>query len=151
MSLEERLNALEQKLKLYRWLFLGVSILSVVLAGTSALAIQERVVRANRFILEDSKGETCGLFYMAKNGPSLTLFDPKGEPRVMLSIRESGPALTLMDDTGEKFIGLSEGPFGLLLDIFGGPKLGYAAVSVTKDGAKVTLDDKFGHHIWTAP
>ncbi len=151
MSVEERLNALEKKVRLYLWLFLGACTLSVILAGTSAFAIQQKEVRANRFVLEDNKGETSALLYMAKNGPSLTLYDLEGNPRVMLSVRESGPALTLLDETGEKSVGLSQSQMGLLLSVWGGPGLGYACISVTKDGPQISLDDKSHHRLWEAP
>lgn len=84
MTVEERLEALEQKVKLYRWLFLAASTFSIVLAGTSAIAVQSKEIRANRFVLEDDSGKTRGVWETNEKMENFLFFDPEGHPRLIL-------------------------------------------------------------------
>jgi hypothetical protein len=84
VTVEERLETLERKVNLYRWLFLGACVLSVVLAGTSAIAVQSKEIRANRFVLEDDSGRTRGVWETNEKMVSLLFNEPEGHPRILL-------------------------------------------------------------------
>lgn len=84
MTVEERLEALERKVKLYRWLFLAACIFSIVLAGTSAIAVQSREIHANKFVLEDESGKTRGIWETNEKMVSFLFSDPEGHPRILL-------------------------------------------------------------------
>jgi hypothetical protein len=102
MTTEERLEKLERELTLAKrhnhWLLAiaGLIVLTMVLAmifsggDNTALAqgarSEGKVVRANKFILEDEKGKPRALLIVHEGEPSLGLFDDKGQVRTWLGI-----------------------------------------------------------------
>ena len=100
MTVEERLEALERKVKLYRWLLLAASIFSIVLAGTSAIAVQSKEIRATRFVLEDDSGKVCGTWSVNDKGQTmLTFLDKNNEVTATLFSTEERTGLGLYGTT----------------------------------------------------
>jgi hypothetical protein len=117
MTTEERLGNLERELarakRRNRWLVavVGLVVVGLILAWTwnkttstaqaQAVGGAEKVIRANKFILEDANGKERAMLTMTKEGPALTLFDENGGPRVVLSALKEGPKLNLADEKGK--------------------------------------------------
>ena len=89
-----------------------------------------KVIRANKFILEDGNGKERAELNVTKDaGPGLWLVNEKGNPRVILNLTKYGPGLGLTDEKGN-------------------PR---AMLNVTKDGPGLSLYDENGKVIWSAP
>lgn len=50
-----------------------------------------KVIRANRFVLEDENGETRATLSMGRHGPELSLWDENGKGHAELTVRNDGP------------------------------------------------------------
>jgi hypothetical protein len=121
MTSEERLERLEKELALtkrrIRRLLQGVVCLFVagcvfaVLLSTmgSAKAQGEKVIRANKFILEDQNGKSRAFLSMNNGGPRLMMTDQNGKVRVALAIlQDIMPSLGLRDENEKSRIQLYE-------------------------------------------
>jgi len=87
-----------------------------------------KVIRANRFIVEDENGKPRAGLAGLKDDSGLGLWSENGEFRVELSVGKYGPALTLIDE--DKVL---------------------AKLSVSEDGPGLALNDENGKPIWSAP
>ena len=175
MSIEERLEKLEAELaranRRNRWL-LAVVVLGAVGLPVVGLALVRRrtenppigqapgagnpmkIVRANKFILEDEKGKLRAWLVVTKDGSALGLFDGNGRYRAELyaSNGEGGPALTLCDETGKpsaKLGATKDGPALALFDEKGTTRAGLYAFY--DDGPGLRLWDAKGERVWGAP
>lgn len=117
MTTEERLEKLERELAASKrrnrrlWIVLVAILGGCALAWTftkgigtawaQAEAKGEKVIRANRFVLEDGQGRERGKLEMTVDGPALRLSDEKGNTRAVLSIFENEPGLKLWDEKGK--------------------------------------------------
>ena len=112
MTTEERLESLEQELarvkRRTRRLLQGVVCLFAtgcvfaVLISTmgSAKAQGEKVIRANKFVVEDQNGKTRVLLSVTNDGPSLSLSDQNEKIRTQLCA-EKETGLTIFDQNGK--------------------------------------------------
>jgi hypothetical protein len=114
MTTDERLEKLEKELILgkrhNRWLLAiaGTVVLMLALAkvfsgNENAAQAQgkgsgERVVVANKFILEDERGRKRASLSIDKGGVSLSLSDENGKLRVLLDVSNNRPGLALYDE-----------------------------------------------------
>lgn len=111
VSVDDRLETLERKVNFYRWLFLGACVLSIVLAGTSAVAVQSKEVRANKFILEDSSGRVRGVWHADENaGSFFALYNPQGQKRVVFDEDSDSCGLSLYDNQNKPLMVLALTP-----------------------------------------
>jgi len=167
MTTEERLGKLECELsaakRRNRWL-LAVAVLAVaglglawaLTRGTPAAYAQgaaagKKVIRANKFILEDEKGEIRVMLDVIEGSPTLNLSDEKGEIRVMLDVNKDGAGLMLSDEKGKPRAILAmtkEGPGLLLFDENGKAR---AALAVGGNRPGLLLSDENDKVIWQAP
>ena len=117
MSIEERLEKLERELtatKRRNRGLLVVVVLAVVGLGltwalrkTPVIAQAQmadavpKVIRANKFILEDEGGKPRAMLGMLGDKPGLLLADANGKPRAVLGVNEEGPVLSLNNANGK--------------------------------------------------
>ncbi len=102
MTTEERLEKLERELahakRRNRWLLaiVGLAVVGLGLAWTwnktmptaqaQGVAPAGKVIRANKFILEDANGKTRASLSVLDSGPGLWMYDVNGNPRVLLNV-----------------------------------------------------------------
>ena len=117
MTIEERLEKLEQELArakrrnrhllVFALVAAGVAVLAAAWIGTPGKVLAENgakapnVVRANGFILEDADGKSRATLVASKDGPALRLFDENGKVRATLTALKDGPGLCLFDENGK--------------------------------------------------
>jgi len=130
MSTEERLEIVERKLYSARRWNRVLLVAAVVIVGGLLLSwIRPRpalardaagkVIRANKFVLEDRSGRTRAKLTLAKGVPALVLLDENGKPRAGLAVLKDGPGVVLYDKntTVRALMGLAEdGPGIRLID-----------------------------------
>jgi len=63
--------------------------------------IDLKVIRANRFVLEDEDGAVRAALTVNKRRRMLSLADENGKVRALLTVGENGPSLPLFGETGE--------------------------------------------------
>jgi len=174
MTTEERLTKVERELarvkRRSRWLLGGVLLAAgawAALAGFKGSAtaaarteVEDRfqqagegfkVVRANRFVLEDEKGKNRAMLTTFADGAGLTLYDENSKARVMLGVSNDGPALFLYDEKGKgraRLAASNNGPGLQLCDEKGKTRAG---LNVLKSGSWLHLRDENGKTIWRAP
>jgi len=107
------------------WIFAGAAPTLQAQVGAGA----ERVVRANRFVLEDENGKTRAMLSVDKDGPALSLHDENGEVRATLDVDKDGSGLSLSDAAGK-------------------PRAGLAVIAV---GPVLVLCDEAGKPFWSTP
>jgi len=177
MITEERLEKVERELaatrRRSRWLMaalglaLGAFGLAWIFAGPAPTlqaqvgAGAERVVRANRFVLEDENGKVRALLGVTAEGPGLILHDENGKIRIVLDVAKDVPELLLLDENGEIRAGLAVAKDvpGLALKDAAGKVRAWLAVSKAGPGLALydiggpglSLWDAAGKPIWSAP
>jgi len=167
MTTEERLAKVERELgrakRRSRWLLAALGLtagafaLAWIFAGAAPTlqaqvgAGAERVVRANRFVLEDESGKPRAMLYAGKGEPGLTLFDENGKVRAMLSATADGSGLSLLDAAGKPCAGLVVNAGGSGLDLSYAAGKGRALLAVVKSGPGLRLYDENDKVIWRAP
>jgi len=142
MTIEERLEVVERELAASRrrtkrlWISLGLAGVVCALAWsltatTSTAKTQgaEKVIRANKFIVEDENGKGRAVLSAYKYGPMLMLIDENGQPRAELSVPTFGSSLSLYEENGKT----------------------RAVLGIDKDGSGLWLYDENGKAIWRAP
>ena len=88
-----------------------------------------KVIRANRFVLEDANGKERAVLGMDGNTPELVLFGENENIRLSINVGEDGPGLVLYGDNGEFCLG----------------------ICVADDGRGLVLFDEKGEAIWETP
>jgi len=169
MTIEERLEALERELESTKrraqrlWIGLGLAAFltctlawsfTATTAASPALGA-EKVIRANRFIVEDANGKTRAS--LDTNG--LGLLDENGEVRSWLTIDEHGSKLGLFDENGKGRAWLGTDGLGLLdengkifrtwlsadgLTLFDENGMGRAWLTTDENGPRLVLFEKDG-------
>ena len=113
MTIEERFEKLEKELtktkRHNRWLqaVIGLVVMGLgliwLLTKTTATAANEiitaKVIRANKFIVEDASGNGPSLSVI-EDGSVLELFNKDGEIRARLVVGKYGPMLGLLKENG---------------------------------------------------
>ncbi|MFH1023792.1 MAG: hypothetical protein V1809_10450 [Planctomycetota bacterium] len=161
MTMEQRLENMERQLARMRrfncWLLVAVG---MVVGGWLALGVGdlrpstaqaaegdgkvEKVIRANKFVVEDENGKDRVMLGVIKGGPRLCLLDENSEPRAMLFINKVGSGLTLSDENDKervRIIAIKDGSELLLVDENG--KIRSALVAF-KDRSALSLRDENG-------
>jgi hypothetical protein len=165
MTAEERLEKLERELgrakRRSRWLLaaLGLGLGAFGLAWIFARAAPtlqaqvgagaERVVHANRFVLEDAAGREVAVLEIGPDGPVLRLRDAAGMPRAVVGMTADGPALGLLDENGKVRAGLRVGADGSGLGLFDANGKPRAGLALDKDGPELALFGENGKEIWS--
>ena len=117
MDTEERLEKLERELRAEkrrnRWLLAAVGLgvvgvgLAWTLATTTATAQAQgantgpKVIRANKFILEDENGKVLAVLGVIEDETGLILIDENGKVRAGLSLFKGKSGLDLLDENGK--------------------------------------------------
>ncbi|MHC4637194.1 MAG: hypothetical protein ACYTBV_06765 [Planctomycetota bacterium] len=164
MTIEERLENLERELAIAkccsRWL-LSAAVLAVVVS-VLVWSLVPKIVRANRFILEDKNSKSRATLAVVESGAELFMGDENGELRATLSSDKDGPRLNLYGENGKGDVSLIVGKSGPRLSLYdengkGRASLG-AAKTNTPDGNTITYPESSlllfgpdGKVIWSAP
>jgi len=115
MTIEERLENMEREVgrvrRRNRWLLGAILLLAGGLIVPLAFRVQAqgagaaKVIRANKFVLEDKNGKERASLLVTGFGSWLSLDDENGETRIGLGIFADDPSLTLYDENGkERFV-----------------------------------------------
>ncbi|MFA5107880.1 MAG: hypothetical protein WC497_06215 [Patescibacteria group bacterium] len=157
MTTEERLEKLERELtatqRRNRWTLGCGAVLILGCLTIAATPGDNRIIRANSFILEDENGKTRASLSMGKDrgGPGLAMYDENGKTRAVLDVSKNGPALNMQDENGNLRASMGVGKDGPLMVIWDGNGKGRAAMVVIKDVPELHMMDKNGKPIWKAP
>lgn len=115
MTIEERFEILENKLRRQkrcnRWLLGAVllvagSLLIPSIFETTAPRVRAqgvgatKVIRANKFVVEDLNGKDRAVLTVSEDGSSLVLYDDGGKGRIVLAATKLGPSLSLYTING---------------------------------------------------
>jgi hypothetical protein len=155
MTLENRIETLEGKLiraeRLNRCL-LGAMLLVVVIGILGvAPSKPEKIIQANKFILEDENGKLRAMLSADQNGPGLSLTDENGKVRALLNVRKDGPGLGLLDENGKSRVILSAGAQGTALCLKDENGKLRVALSVSGDEVGLLLRDENGKPVGSLP
>ncbi len=93
-------------------------------------------VKAERFLLTDSKGNPRAELAMAADGPVLAFYDEEGKPRVKVGATEAEAGFILYDSDGHKLAQLDAIQPGLILYEEGQVR---AALGITNLGGSLAL------------
>ena len=175
MTTEERLETLEKELALTKrrirrllqgvvCLFAAGCVFAVLLSTMgSAKAQGEKVIRANKFIVEDQNGKPRVILAVNRDRPSLTMADQNGKTRTNLSVETNGPSLEMYDQNEKvrAYLNVDKdgGPGLTLLDQKGTIRALVGPTETTTPDGKVTrypessilLFGPDGKGIWAAP
>ena len=143
---EERLKKLERATRRYRLALvsmgavLACAVAWVVIGTAGRAPVQKpgeagKVIRANRFVLEDENGDIRA----ALAEPGLVLYDANGQVRAGLTMTDYGPSLALSDENGQTRAALGASKDGPLLALNDENGKGRAGLFVTKDGPALVL------------
>jgi len=128
MTTEERIAIMETRLARMRRLVavLGVvSLCSLICAATQPRRTAEaqgagRVIRANRFVVEDEGGQARAELLATTRGASLIMAGNDRKPRLSLHLHNDKPGLLLYDEKGNMSVTLDAAEGGPELKMFGG-------------------------------
>ncbi len=162
MSVEERLERLERQNKWMKRIgAVGVAfVAAVLLMGQGKASQPVKVVVAEKFVLTDSDGKTCGEWGTDRGLVRLLLRDQEGHELVSLAANEEGTiaTLVLMDKGGKNRVELGGGIEGAglsLNDWKGHVRVRLYAAPDDDESALTTSHlgffDKDGKAIWQAP
>ncbi len=167
MTTEERVERLERELvatkQWNRRLLIGLGLAggmfilvwSFTNAAGTAQAQEakkaEKVIRANRFILENENGVASAVMVANKAGTALTLADENGKTRVILAAAKTATALALNDENGRTRAEMSVTKTETSLKLTDENGRTRAALAVIKDGTGLVLFDENGKVIWQTP
>ena len=168
MTTEERFEKLERELahakRRNRWLMLAGLSLALGLcaslwaiaggAGTAQAQVgekAEKIIRANKFILEDADGKTRAVLVVFNDEPRLLLSDKKGKTRVFLAMFKNDPVLCLRDEKGKTRAFLDVNKYGPGLSLLDEKGKTRATLAVLKSGPMLRLYDEKSKIIWQAP
>lgn len=123
MSNEEKLVGLERKLHEMRreYHFMLAALVCIGIVSVLALrpaevrANADKEIRANRFVLEDSRGICRGSLDLTPDGPELTMSDVNGTKRMQLRFSN----LQFLDDRGHISVNVALAPNGPMLMLYG--------------------------------
>jgi len=117
MTIEERLEKIEKKVKRNNLILLAVVLLAV-LAMTVGANSHKKVIEASAFNLIDENGKIRARLCMLKEGPVLRLYDEYENPRAAMGVAKEGPVLSLADEKGEVRAGLNASKRGPALGLY---------------------------------
>jgi hypothetical protein len=103
-----------------------------------------KVIRANKFIVEDADGKERATLDVIKNMPLLCLYDENGGLRVQLFASKVGPAMILVDENGGLRAELCAYADAPALRLFDENKKPRANLSATTVGPVLELCDEKG-------
>jgi hypothetical protein len=149
MTIEERLEKMEMKMRRNNHILLVVVFLAVLAITLGTTGIKD-VIEARAFILVDDNGKARAKLLIDKGMPGLALCDENGKSRVVLGVNKDGPGLALCDENEKYRVGLGvnkDGPALLLTDENEKTRIGLVA---NKDGPELRLCDENGKVTWRA-
>ena len=188
---EERLEKLEWELAAAkhrnRWLLWGGAFVALLVLSCLTIAVirrpamsatpgDNRIIRANSFILEDENGKPRASLDVVNDGPVLLMFDEnvktrvqmdvfKNEPRlsmtdesdknsaqIQMHVDKDGPALGIVDENGKVRAQMSTGKDGPALVMRDENEKARVMMRVVKNGKpRLLMTDENGKPVWTAP
>ena len=119
MTIEERLEKMEKKLRRSNMLLVGVVLLAV-LAITLGAASHKQVIAASAFNLVDENGKIRAALGMRNEVPGVRLFDENGRTRASLAADNNGASLALIDENNNPracLVVFKDGPGLMLFDV----------------------------------
>lgn len=144
MTTEERLEMLEQELtnakRRIRWIIGSVTILVLGCLTIAATPGDSKIIRANKFVLEDVNGITLADLGLLGDKPTLTFCDMKGEFRSTLS----ADALFMSDKNGKLRVSVNIGNDGPKLALHDESGKVRAEISVNEHGPGFMMFDEIG-------
>ena len=163
MTIEERFEMLEAELAAARRLtrrlmfgagiFFGMFVLFVsvrTITGVAHGQAKETVIRATRFIVEDSNGRQRAMFGMNQGWPGLHIgYGAGGAPLVALSSRM--PNIYLADERGTPRIKLSVIGERPSLEMFSRNRMDLVDLNLSLGKPGLTLTDEKGNVLWQVP
>ena len=128
-TVEERLEALERRLKRRTFIELAVFVLAAVVlginlasvdysinnVGADLLLLQEGMttgLKSQQFVLLDQQGEVRGYITGTEGRGTLMLLDGNGKPRIVADAGKKAPGLELLDAEGKAMLSLLVDPLG---------------------------------------
>lgn len=110
--------------------------------------MQEKEIRAQRFVLVNDMGEKQAELVSTNDGPALKLYDMAGDCRVRLSVEKGLPLLSVVHVLGEVRIAVTEfGPELSLLDYESRPRVALCSHvgNPAYEGPAIRLHDSAGN------
>ena len=103
----------------------------MILACLTIAATPEdnRIIRANCFILEDANGKTRAQMAVGKDGSRLVMKDANGKTRAELAVNKNGAMLVMKDANGKT----------------------RAEMGMYKNGPRAAIIDENGKPVWSTP
>ncbi|MFH1021999.1 MAG: hypothetical protein V1809_01255 [Planctomycetota bacterium] len=164
MTTEQRLENLERQLacvkRFNRWLLVavGVAVGGWWLLGAGGLrhglstaqaaeggGKEEKIVRANGFVLEDINGNTRASMTLDKEGgPSMILFDGAGKAGAIIAMIQNEPSICLYGNNSKSGILLNVDKFGSSINLSDEKGNIRVDLAVTKYGPALNLSDEKG-------
>jgi hypothetical protein len=152
MANDERLKRLERELVwAKRCIYvLSAGVVMILLAGLAVWAAFKgvpgvpRVVRANRFVVEDDQGKARAVLGWDSTGTQLTLLDSKGGTRLAISLVKDLPSLTIYDPEGDPGALLWTTQEGSELHLAHTNGASRAVLGATPNGVGLRMDDAEG-------
>jgi hypothetical protein len=159
MTIEERLEVVERELAPSRrrtrrmWVALGLAgavcaivwSLTTTTGSAQAQCTSGKVIRANKFIVEDENGKNRAILCADTEGAGLWLSDENGKYCAeLIALKNGSSRLSLSDKNGKaltELLARKDGTELWLKDDFGIPR---AVLAATKDGSGLVLLDKYG-------
>jgi len=184
MTTDERMEKMEGQLARVRWfnrcliacivLSLGVWFISKTFGPETVWAQSSgKVIRANRFIVEDENGNLRAVLEAYKEGASLMMCDENGKPRAALAVFKEGPKMVMLDENGKSravqkvdkvgpdlaMCDENGKPRAALMVVNNEPSLALfeengnlrAMLAVSKDGPGLVMFDENKKPIWSEP
>ncbi|MFH1022139.1 MAG: hypothetical protein V1809_01980 [Planctomycetota bacterium] len=157
MTTEQRLESMERQLvcmkRFNRWLLVAVGLIvggwgmlnvgglrpNIMAQAAEADGKTEKVIRANKFIVENEMGKVRAELSMNKEGPVFFLNDANDKPRITMGIQSEGATLNLCDENGIVRAMLCVKKGESVLSMFneeGNPRAG---LTVSKDGPRLNM------------
>ena len=111
MTNNERLEQVEKELfrmkRFNRWLLMVLCViigLFVLIGGLGLKTVEgqigEKIIRANKFVVEDQTGKVQAILGMSEFGPMLSLYNEECQARFTLSIKTGEALMSLADRNG---------------------------------------------------
>ena len=103
-ALADRMTRLEQQNRRLKWIVVALPVIGLLLgAGTTSNDSNDKTVTAEKFVLQDSNGETRAVLANEKDGPHFIMFHETDNAAIHLAAngdKEPGPAIWLAHEEG---------------------------------------------------